>query len=211
MIKMTPVELKLLCEKFTTDIYGQENPQGYCFSVCYSLSVLFKLLNFEHNLVAGNYKNKIHYWLELSSINMVLDPTIRQFENYNENVLLSNNDSAIYKQNYSKIHMVEDERFTNAFERWANPLLNNTSSCQRFNLMNVKCALAFLSFVENLNLLDALKELDYVKIYLEPIVSYIEYDIQCENSVIISNNINYSKIIDVYVKFQFKSPYFPQH
>jgi len=78
--------IKEITEDFVFQTYKNEIPDGYCFSLCFPLSVLFSLMGIEHELTFGKAKkNNIevsHFWITFDINGFIVDPTIKQF---NEN------------------------------------------------------------------------------------------------------------------------------
>jgi len=48
--------IKEITEDFVFQTYKNEIPDGYCFSLCFPLSVLFSLMGIEHELKFGKAK-----------------------------------------------------------------------------------------------------------------------------------------------------------
>lgn len=79
--------IKEIAEDFVFQTFGNENPDGLCFSLCFPLSVLFTLMDIDHEIAFGKaqkvHAEISHFWIILDKNGTILDPTIRQF-NSNE-------------------------------------------------------------------------------------------------------------------------------
>jgi hypothetical protein len=74
-----------LSETFKNYIHLDQIAQGFCFTVCYHLQFHLNVNGFNSSIVAGHYDSEGHYWLKLDDYNeIIVDPTITQFENYKE-------------------------------------------------------------------------------------------------------------------------------
>ena len=75
--------IKEIAEDFVFQTYNNEIPDGYCFSLCYPLSILFSLMEIEHEITIGkSRKNNIevsHFWITFDNNGIILDPAIKQF------------------------------------------------------------------------------------------------------------------------------------
>jgi len=82
--------IKEIAEDFVSQTYKNDIPDGYCFSLCYPLSVLFTLMDIEHEITFGKAKQKhielSHFWISLDGNGTILDTTIKQF-NQNESTV----------------------------------------------------------------------------------------------------------------------------
>ncbi|MEY4875576.1 MAG: hypothetical protein RL708_725 [Bacteroidota bacterium] len=93
MKKYTLQEIKEIAEDFTRKIFVEKEPRNnMCFVTCLPLSILLTRNGIKNSLKIGCYnwsenmiKKPNHSWIYLDSEKKVLDPTIRQFiEHENE-------------------------------------------------------------------------------------------------------------------------------
>ena len=84
--------IKEIAEDFVFKTYNNEIPDGYCFSLCYPLSILFSLMEIEHEITIGkSRKNNIevsHFWITFDNNGIILDPAIKQFNQNESSVYL---------------------------------------------------------------------------------------------------------------------------
>lgn len=78
-------KINKLSERFKSYIYCDKIAKGYCFTVCYHLQFHLNINGFNSSIVAGYYDSEQHYWLKLDDYDeIIVDPTITQFDNYKE-------------------------------------------------------------------------------------------------------------------------------
>ena len=118
--------IKEIAEDFVFQTYNNEIPDGYCFSLCYPLSILFSLMEIEHEITIGkSRKNNIevsHFWITFDNNGIILDPAIKQFNQNESSVYLGDIKKNETTNRYIKIENKGDENFTNIYELWANLL-----------------------------------------------------------------------------------------
>jgi len=121
--------IKEIAEDFVFQTYKNEIPDGYCFSLCYPLSVLFSLLGIEHEITFGTAKKHnvevSHFWITLNVNGIILDPTIKQF-NHNEScVYLGDIQKNETTKRYKIIDITQDEAFPKTYDKWAELLFQD--------------------------------------------------------------------------------------
>lgn len=213
---MHSIDIKHLSSEFVKKSYGNENPEGYCFSICYSISVLFSLLNIKHEITVGtakgNNRTSVHFWLTIDLKGTILDPTIRQFDSKLEPIYLGHINSNTAIDEYTNIRTLSGCEFKSAYFFWASPLFQSTDKIPitkeleyKLGLLNIKAAITNLYFIEKFGVIEILSKSMYAKKYFEPIVTYIHF--LTENNLalnyypVTSLNIPYKKLIDTYSTF----------
>ncbi|MEY2829232.1 MAG: hypothetical protein RIQ33_1090 [Bacteroidota bacterium] len=115
MKQYTIEEIKGIAEDFTQEVFQGKPRNNMCFVTCLPLSILLTRMGIKNSLKVGYYNydknpNSIpcHYWIYLDEQNKILDPTIRQFiEHENEEEVYVGELKSTFKE------------FTNAeFNKW---------------------------------------------------------------------------------------------
>jgi hypothetical protein len=119
--------IREITEGFVFKTYDNEIPDGYCFSLCYPLSVLFSLMGIEHEITFGkSQKNNIevsHFWITLDTNGIILDPTIKQFNQNESSVYIGDIQKNETTKKFIKIENIGVEEFHQTYESWAELLL----------------------------------------------------------------------------------------
>ena len=121
--------IKEIAEDFVYQSYKNDIPDGYCFSLCYPLSVLFSLMGIEHEITFGKAsKNNIelsHFWINFVSNGIILDPTIKQFNEAESSVFLGDIHKNETTKKYIKIEHIGEEEFSQTLDMWADLLFQH--------------------------------------------------------------------------------------
>lgn len=135
-----------LCEEFLNLIPSNKSLQGFCFTICYPLSLYLSYKGFKNSLSLGSYDGIPHYWINLDSYdNIIVDPTVTQFESYlgNDKTYIDLKDS-----HYYQVDDFINIRIQQARDCWKKKIPNN------FDLLvvNMKAALMVLNETKNTEL-----------------------------------------------------------
>lgn len=172
--------IKEIAEDFVCQTYKNENPDGFCFSLCYPLSVLFTLMKIEHEISFGKSpKDQIeisHFWLTFDNNGTILDPTIQQFNSNEAKVFLGKRlDNEITKRYHINEEDVNDQ-FTQTYHSWAELLFQHDHRRPlpldleiRLITFNASAAQVLLKYLMKYGLIEKLKNSDYGLSYFRPI------------------------------------------
>ena len=172
--------LKEITEDFVSQTYKNEIPDGYSFSLCYPLSVLFSLMDIEHEITIGkSQKNNVevsHFWITLDNDEIILDPTIKQFNQNEASVYLGDIQKNETTNKYVKIENKGDEIFPNIYELWANLLYQHKHRIplpidleKKLITLNVAASQVLFHYVNKFELLEMLLKSKYGLSYFKPI------------------------------------------
>jgi hypothetical protein len=172
--------IKEISEDFVSQTYQNQIPDGYCFSMCYSLSVLFSLMEIKHELTFGkSLKNNMeisHFWITMDNNETILDPTIKQFNPNELPVYFGNIQENETTSKYIKIENIGDQEFSQTYGLWAEPLLQNKPLKQlppglenKLISFNVAAAYVLMSHIHKLDLKEKLLNSGYALSYFKPI------------------------------------------
>jgi len=172
--------LKEISEDFVSQTYQNQIPDGYCFSLCYSLSVLFSLMEIKHELTFGkSIKNNIeisHFWITLDNNVTILDPTIKQFNPNELPVYLGQIQENETTSKYIKNKNIGDQAFAQTYELWAAPMFQDKAIRQlppnlenKFISFNVATAYVLMSYIHKLDLKNKLLNCSDALSYFKPI------------------------------------------
>lgn len=176
---------KGISEDFVQQTYGNEIPDGYGFSLCYPLSVLFSLMDIGHEFTFGKamkgHVQLSHFWITLDKNGTILDPTIRQFNPAETMVYLGDILANETTKRYEKIDYTGSDVFSNTYASWAAPLLQIPNRRQlpfeleqRLISFNVAAAHVLISNVIKFGLEKKILTSQYGLYYLKPVRSILE-------------------------------------
>jgi len=152
-----------LCEEFLNLIPSNKSLQGFCFTICYPLSLYLYYKGFKNSLSLGAYDGIPHYWINLDNYaDIIVDPTVIQFGNYSENNKIYID---IKNAHYYQVNDFIDIRIRQARECWKKKMQND------FDLLviNMKAALIILNETGSTEL----SKTEECKIYLHDIKEII--------------------------------------
>ena len=172
--------IKEIAEDFVFQTYGNENPDGMCFSLCFPLSVLYTLMGFDYKIIFGkspiNHIEVSHYWITLDKNGTILDPTIRQFNSNEENVYLGNRFENETTKRYQINEGNVDDEFSQTYHSWAELLFQHEHRMprtqdfeKRLITFNVATAQVLFKYLLKYGLLEKLKTSYYGLSYFRPI------------------------------------------
>jgi hypothetical protein len=172
--------IKEIAEDFVFQTYNNEIPDGYCFSLCYPLSILFSLMEIEHEITIGkSRKNNIevsHFWITFDNNGIILDPTIKQFNQNESSVYLGNIQKNETTNRYINIENKGDESFPNIYELWANLLYQHKHRIplpieleKKLITLNVAASQVLFYYIDKLGLKETLLKSKYGLSYFKPI------------------------------------------
>lgn len=179
--------LKEIAEDFVFQTYKNEIPDGYSFSLCYPLSVLFSLMGIEHEITFGtSKKNNVevsHFWITLDVNGIILDPTIKQF-NHNESCVylgdIQKNETA---KRYKIIETNGDEAFSKTYDKWAELLFQDNKRRSlpialenKLITLNVEAAQVLFFYMEKYGLKEKVLKSAYGLSYFKPISFILQQD-----------------------------------
>lgn len=194
--------IKEIAEDFVFETYNNENPNGFCFSLCYPMSVLFNLMEIEHEISYGKSPKKeieiSHFWLTFDDNGTILDPTIQQFNSNEAKVFLGNRlDNEITKRYLINKEDVNDQ-FTQTYHSWAELLFQHENRRplsldleKRLISFNVATAQVLLKHLTNYGLIEKLKTSYYALSYFRPISYILQANYPIDTTLFgINRNIN---------------------
>ncbi len=172
--------IKEIAEDFVFQTYDNEIPDGYCFSLCYPLSILFSLMEIEHEITIGkSRKNNIevsHFWITFNNNGIILDPTIKQFNQNESSVYLGDIQKNETTNRYIKIENIGDESFPNIYELWANLLYQHKHRIplpidleKKLITLNVAASQVLFYYINKYGLKETLLKSKYGLSYFKPI------------------------------------------
>jgi hypothetical protein len=172
--------IKEIAEDFVFQTYNNEIPDGYCFSLCYPLSILFSLMEIEHEITIGkSRKNNIevsHFWITFDNNGIILDPTIKHFNQNESSVYLGDIQKNETTNRYVKIENKGDEIFPNIYELWANLLYQHKHRIplpidleKKLITLNVAASQVLFYYINKLGLKEMLLKSKYGLSYFKPI------------------------------------------
>lgn len=172
--------IKEIAEDFVFQTYNNEIPDGYSFSLCYPLSILCSLMEIEHEITIGkSRKNNIevsHFWITFDNNGIILDPTIKQFNQNESSVYLGNIQKNETTNRYIKIENNGDESFRNIYELWANLLYQHKHRIllpieleKKLTTLNVAASQVLFYYINKLGLKEMLLKSKYGLSYFKPI------------------------------------------
>lgn len=178
--------VKVISEDFVQQTYGNDIPDGYCFSLCYPLSVLFLLMEIGHEFTFGKamkgHMQLSHFWITLDEKGTILNPTIRQFNPAETKVYFGDILANETTKRYEKLEPDGDDLFYNTYASWADPLLQIPHRRQipfdleqRLISFNVAASHVLISHVIKMGLEEKLLTSQYGLYYFKPVSSILKY------------------------------------
>ena len=207
-------EIKKIATTFVHSSIKDEIPNGYCFSICFPLSILLSILKIKNKVAVGNaFINKMnvsHFWIKFEADDMILDPTIRQFDTSKDLIYLGKiSEDEITKQ-YVELNNIGEQEFHEIYENWSAPLyekedriLRSKNFEDKMNLTNIKIASSFIAGIREYGLEDQILHNEFAKLYLKS----IEYNLRCrlkdgiQNSSYDLNEKFYNDLVDIISTF----------
>src|ERR1700733_6734710 len=111
------LRIRKIAEKFSTIILNGEPEIHKCFTTCYPLSIHLENRDIPNSILIGQYKGQEHYWLFVNDCELIVDPTIRQFETYAPSPVFVGKNSGNYTP--------QDKRLDEAIKSWKQPFIDN--------------------------------------------------------------------------------------
>lgn len=152
------LRIKSIAEEFTIQSIGTTIPKNMCFLTCYPLLLFLKIRGVDASLNRGEYNNDKykkahHYWLNLDEYKgIILDPTIRQFEENIEPVYIGK-----ITHNYTLDIHPFNAWFSVTYNIWEKPLLDTHNIIplppeikQKAILYNLKAAIVLNNEIEQM-------------------------------------------------------------
>ncbi len=190
--------IKEIAEDFVFQTYNNEIPDGYCFSLCYPLSILFSLMEIEHEITIGkSRKNNIevsHFWITFDNNGIILDPAIKQFNQNESSVYLGDIQKNETTNRYIKIENNGDEIFPNIYKLWADLLYQHKHRIplpidleKKLITLNVTASQVLFYYINKLALKEMLLKSKYGLSYFKPI-SFVFKQKNLVDEILISLN-----------------------
>jgi len=200
--------IKEITEDFVFQTCKNEIPDGYCFSLCFPLSVLFSLMGIEHELTFGKAKkNNIevsHFWITFDINGFIVDPTIKQFNENESSVYVGDIQKNETTKRYIKIEIIGDEEFSKTYEMWTESILqikNRRSLPNDFEskiiTLNVATSQVLFFYINKYGLKEKLLNSNYALAYFKPI-GYVYQQKEIVENVLFylnKNSLNYKQEI----------------
>jgi hypothetical protein len=126
--------IKKLTEDFISESIRHENPAGLCFGTSFPLLIYLATKQIKSSLIKGGVpqpkadgtiQNVPHYWLQIDSEDIILDPTIQQFKNPDPIYIGKLQDNEITKK-YIPNNLKCDSWFHEDFDGWKKPYEDST-------------------------------------------------------------------------------------
>lgn len=178
-------EIKKLVNEFTSQAIGMENPEGMSFLTCFPISILLDLNQIDNAISYGNASRNNclvdHCWLTIDTEGTILDPTIRQFDLSMESTYIGKLDENDITKKYQPINLPFQEWFVNAYNIWAEPLINKQPRTIRresgfenkMNLFNIKTATILNSYISKMENKEQIMSSFKCQRYFSPIFKFI--------------------------------------
>lgn len=182
-MKINDSIINSITREFLFRTVGEEIPEGYCFSICYPLSILFTLLDIPNQIEFGSVNHKgisvSHFWIKFDNNGTILDPTIRQFVHYSDPFYFGDINESPVKINNKIIERTWEEEFPEIYQSWSEiyygkaPTIPRTSEfILKMKELNRKAALTLLHFIDKYQLSKELEKFEYGKLYFKPIFAF---------------------------------------
>lgn len=179
--------IKEIAEDFVFQTYKNEIPNGYGFSLCYPLSVLFSLLEIEHEITFGTSKKHIvevsHFWITLNINGIILDPTIKQFNHNESSVYLGDIQKNETTKRYKIIEISRDEAFPKIYDKWAELIFQDNKRRSlpvalenKLITLNVAASQVLFFYMDKYGLKEKLLKSNYGLLYFKPISYILQQD-----------------------------------
>lgn len=186
-MEVTHKLIKEIAEDFVYRTYKNDIPDGYCFSLCYPLSVLFSLMGIEHEITYGKtFKKHVqisHFWITFKNDGTILDPTIRQFNQNESSVYYGEINKNETSKKYEIIQNTSDNDFHQTYDSWAEPLFQVKHRRplpldleNKLISFNVAAANVLYSHIEKYKLEERLLISEYGLKYFKPINFILRYN-----------------------------------
>lgn len=193
--------IKEIAQDFVFQTYKNEIPEGYCFSLCYPLSVLFTLLDIEHEITFGkSQKNNIeisHFWITFGTDEFILDPTIKQFNQNESAVYLGSIQKNVSTNKYIKIENTGDEEFKQIYQLWAEPLFQHNHRRplpidfeNKLIAFNIAASQVLFSYITKYSLKAKLINSSYGLSYFKPISFILQQNYLLDKVPVYVNKIS---------------------
>jgi hypothetical protein len=172
--------IKEMAEDFVFQTYGNENPEGLCFSLCFPLSVLFSLMDIDHEITFGkttkDHTEISHFWITLDKNGTILDPTIRQFNSNEVKVYLGNRFDNETTKRYQINEGNVDDEFSQTYHSWAELLFQHEQRRplpfeleKKLITFNVATAQVLFKYLTKYGLIEKLQTSYYGLSYFRPL------------------------------------------
>ncbi len=172
--------IKEITENLVFQTYQNEIPDGYGFSLCFPLSVLFSLMGIEHEITFGKaQKNNIevsHFWITFDDNGIILDPTIKQFNQYESSVYMGDIQKNNTTKKFIKIENIGDEEFFKTYEMWAELLVKKEPRRplpidleNKLIALNVAASKVLFFYIDKFGLKEKLLKSNYWLSYFKPL------------------------------------------
>lgn len=172
--------IKEIAEDFVFQTYKNEIPDGYCFSLCYPLSVLFSLLGIEHEITFGTSKKYnveiSHFWITFNINGIILDPTIKQFNHNESSIYLGDIQENHITKKYKILKINRDQDFSNTYDKWAELLFQDNKRRslpvdleRKLITINVAASQVLFFYLDKYGLKENLLKSTYGLSYFKPI------------------------------------------
>lgn len=187
--------IKNIAKEFVVQTYNNEIPDGYCFSLCYPLSVLFSLMVIENEITFGKAKkNNIqvsHFWITFDNNGFILDPTIKQFNENESSVYMGDIQKNATTKKYIKIENIGREEFLKTYESWAD-LLFQQNHRRRLPIelenkiikLNIAASQILFFYIDKYGLKEKLLKSNFGLLYFKPISFVIQQNYLVEQVLI---------------------------
>jgi hypothetical protein len=184
-------ELKMLVQTLTSEPIGDQNPQGFCFSTSFALSIYLDAFGFKNSIAEGEF-NCSHYWLNLNGYdNIIIDATIRQFDFRQDPIYIGKIDENEITKQY-KITCSSFNDWVQLYQIWCNPKYNTlgerrpTDFYQKLLLHNLATASILNYEIQNLDSDTKLRTTKtyLYKLYFQPIIQMVKLSLCSENEII---------------------------
>jgi hypothetical protein len=207
-------EIKKIATNFVHTAIKNEIPNGYGFSICFPLSILFSILKINHKIAIGyatmNKMSTSHFWIKLEMDDLILDPTIRQFDTSKDIIYLGKiMDDEITKQ-YVESNNIGEEEFYEIYESWSAPLYEKEDRIlrskifeDRMNLINIQIAMSFIECIKEYGLEVQILNNELLKLYLKPIEYNLRFRLKdgIRNSIHHLNENFHTDLVDMISKY----------
>jgi len=179
--------IKKITEDFVFQTYNNDFPDGYCYSLCFPLSVLFSLMRFEHEITFGKAQKKkmevSHFWISFCANGVILDPTIKQFGQNESSVYMGDIKKNDTTKKYLKIENIGDEEIFQTYESWTELLFQKNHRRplpidieKKIIAINLTASLVLFFYINKYSLKEELLNSNYGLSYFKPISFAFQQD-----------------------------------
>ena len=177
--------IKNLAEEFTSQTFGTEIPEGYCFLTCFPFSILLDIKNIKHSIICGTTSKNdslvAHIWLYVNQEGTIIDPTIRQFDHTMEAVYVGKLEENEITKQFKPGQDSFNEWFPNAYEIWTEPLVDKNPRTftrpagfeDKMNLINIRTASVLYSHIDIMPLKEEFMQENKCNNYFSPIFKFL--------------------------------------